>query len=302
MRYELFEASFIDELIILGREYRTHSIDDGRTLKERNDQFLTFAIGKHKYFWEKGFGNRIKIVANKVEYGANLQSLNCNYANKEYIRIFCQKYGIVYTIHDDEIGSQYRVKQGAKLITSQKYGETSFDILLRLQLTPQKENEIYLKTLHSEEQNTLRQLGHVFCEKVKQKDVVTIMSEDLVSEERPVSEEKPIVYSILVGKKGAKSKRSMNGGHMFSEFKLRDLQSDDEMIGFGLAVLEQVAERLQNEGGDAYSFTLPRIKYAILPMRNQYNLSETNSCLGAGYALELSMEVQRKKTTVLSDW
>ncbi len=100
--YELFQASFIDELILLEREYQTSSIDSGRPLSLRNSEYIAFQVGVHRYYWERGLLGSIKIVKDEVEYVTKIQSLSKKYSTPEYLTRFCDEFNISYTLEDNE--------------------------------------------------------------------------------------------------------------------------------------------------------------------------------------------------------
>ena len=303
MLYELFQASFIDELILLEREYQTSSIDDGRTLSKRNSEYIAFQVGTHRYSWERGLLGGIKIIEDKIEYGTKVQSLSCNYAVPKFLIRFCNEFGIAYSLEDNNEKNKYQIRDKAKYHGNKYIGNETKPIILWLKLSNNRLREIYVQSLYGKEQKTLRELGKAFRERIEREKIISVMATELVKENMDGAEQ-TYVYSVLIGKEGIKPKRTANyGGIKYSEFNLRNLKSDDEMIGLGLAVLKQVQKALLSQSNDEYSFTEPRIEYALMPPHlPEYLQKYTQKHLGSSYATKLSFEANKKNKLILNDW
>lgn len=175
-------------------------------------------------------------------------------------------------------------------------------IILNLHLSANRLGEIYRLSLHSNEQKILRELGESFAKHIKEQRIIFVMAAELVREKQP-DVNQPVVYSVLVGREGIKSNWTINfAGIKYYEFNLRNLQSDDEIIGLGLAVLNQVQSNLLSQSNDRYSFTDPRIKYAIMPPNSPEFWQYAKELLGPDYALELSFEATKNSKPNLNDW
>lgn len=301
MLYELFEASFIDEMIHLVHEFRTSSIDDGRTLTECTGQSIAFKVGTHRYSWERSPWDVVRIVCDNIEYRTSVQSLSSKYATPDFITKFCDKFGITYLLQDNKDNAKKWVKERAKLQRGRNCGEEYVPIILRLQLSIPLLYEMYEQVFDSPEQELLRKLGQPFCERAQRQSIVTEMGQAL-SKEEPIDMNQPVIYSVLIGREGIKSKHAVNIGKRFSDLGLRNLQSDEEMIGLGLAVLDKVKSILQSQGKKVYIFSAPKIEYAIMPLRSPDFVRHTRDCLGGDYILELSITSQKGNESELSDW
>lgn len=289
MKYELFEATLIDELIQQKRKWDCEPIDcHGANVQFHSDS-IQLRIGSHYYRYERNFLGIVKITSDWIDYQTQFWCIAPDFAKEGYISLFCKKYNIPISVTGESI-SETLVKKSA----TGESGTVSFNVYLNLQITVQQLVEIKNSITFLESQKSVEQLGLSFYERSKDKEIINSITSSNPGWKQGDCE---CECTVLISPKGVTFKFHHNIGWSFSDYNLRDLQSDDEMIGVGLAILGKMKSTQSLRNNKMYSFEHPHIKNACIT--DSYSLNKIHK---NRYAIELTIRGIITSRNQVSDW
>lgn len=248
MRYELFEATFIIDLYTLEQHNKDATAEEQISSFRRSGDSVYLSAGLYHFQWKKGLLGA-RIVGEYSELSNRFHVLTQTDVS-DCLTAFCTKYSIpLSSIIPDKssqsIKNELYLQSGGSCVLEGTF--TTF-WHWRLDISSQRLQELYYSLLNSDSQEKLRRIGQQFFEKAQKYDFIKNFS-DL--EYKAATD--PFKYTVCVDEKGIYS--SFNSKCIFADYNLRELKTDEEMIGVGLAAIQEFIQAHT----DLYIFQRPII-------------------------------------------